>query len=77
MSAPCEDVDECLRTPARSVQWRIMNIKRRMQGSFWGSMLVGALGAFIFWGVLFSGWFNGDETKTQVAAPVVQDAVGN
>ena len=40
-------------------------------------MLVGALGAFIFWGVLFSGWFNGDETKTQVAAPVVQDAVGN
>lgn len=29
---------------------------------------MGALGAFIFWGV-FSGWFAGDNVKTQLAAP--------
>lgn len=37
------------------------------------SFLVGAVGAFIFWGV-FAGWFSGgDDTRVQVAAPAASE----
>ena len=37
-------------------------------------MLVGAVGAFIFWGV-FAGWFSGGEGQTQLAAPAASEAL--
>ena len=45
-----------------------MRRSSQFKGSLFTSTVVGAIGAFIFWGV-FSGWFSGGEIETQLAAP--------
>lgn len=45
-----------------------MKDRGKLRHSFFTSLIVGALGAFIFWGV-FAGWFSGGEPETQLAAP--------
>jgi hypothetical protein len=45
---------------------------KRFRNSFFASIVVGALGAFIFWGA-FAGWFVGSEESIQLAAPAAAE----
>ena len=45
---------------------------KSFKNSFFTSVLVGAIGAFIFWGA-FAGWFSAGEGKTQLAAPAASE----